>query len=126
MVHVFNDPIDGAGQFSGFIQRIQVPEVSACFIAGKGMLNVAADRCVDVSSGGLIIPEGRVLRIHIFIIEGQFTCTQCAAVADILINAVNSKQAAVLPVWDKGCVDRFCPIIQFLVHCQPESQRIGS
>ena len=84
--------------------------MSACLIAGQGMLNVFADRCIDVPPCGLIIPEGGVLGVDIFIVKGKLTGPQRPAIADIFINAVDPQQAAVFPIWDEGGVDGLCPV----------------
>ena len=77
MVHILYDPVDGAGQLSSFIQRVQVAEMPARLVAGQGVLDVLADCRVDVSSGGLVIPEGCILSIHIFIVKGQLRRVVC-------------------------------------------------
>ena len=124
MVHVLDNPVDGAGQLTGLIQRVQVAEMSACLIAGQGMLNVFADRCIDVSPCGLIIPEGGVLGVDIFIIKSKLTGPQRPAIADIFINAVDPQQAAVFPVWDEGGVDGLCPVVELLIHRQPKTEGV--
>ena len=43
MVHILYDPVDGAGQLSSFIQRVQVAEMPARPVAGQGVLDVLAD-----------------------------------------------------------------------------------
>ena len=48
-------------------------EMPARLVAGQGVLDVLADCRVDVSSGGLVIPEGCILSIHIFIVKGQLS-----------------------------------------------------
>ena len=100
--------------------------MSASLIAGQGVLNVLADRRVNVPPGGLVIPEGCVLGIGICVIKGRLTSPQGSAIADILIDAIDSQQPAVLPVGDEGGVDGLGPVVQLLIHCQPESEGVRS
>ena len=85
--------------------------MSASLIAGQGVLNVLADRRVNVPPRGLVIPEGCVLGISICVIKGRLTGPQGSAIADILIDAVDSQQPAVLPVGDEGGVDGLGPVV---------------
>jgi len=124
VVHILDDPVDGTGQLTGLIQSVQMAEMSACLIAGQGMLNVFADRCINVPPCGLIIPERGILGVDIFIIKGKLTGPQRSSVADIFINAVDPQQAAVFPVWDEGGMDGLCPVIQLLIHRQPEAKGV--
>ena len=98
----------------------------ARLVAGQGVLDVLADCRVDVSSGGLVIPEGCILSIHIFIVKGQLSGAERAAISDVLINAVAPEQTAILPVWDEGRVDGLGPVVQFFIHRQPEAQGVGT
>ena len=81
-------------------RKCRLPHVS------QGMLDVFADRCIDVSPCGLIIPEGGVLGVDIFIVKSKLTGPQRPAIADIFINAVDP-QRRLVPVWDEGGVDGF-------------------
>lgn len=58
------------------------------------------------------------------IVKGQLASPKGTATADILVNAVDSQQAAVFPVGNKSGVDRFCPVIELLAKGEPEPQGI--
>src|SRR5574344_1097769 len=94
MVHVLNDTIDGAGQLSGFVQRLQMPEMPSCLAAGQRVLDVLTDGSVDISACGLVIAEGSVLGVDVLIIEAKLSGTERTAVADILVDTVDAKQSA--------------------------------
>ena len=100
--------------------------MSASLIAGQGVLDVLADCRVNVPPCGLVISEGCVLGIGMRVIKGRFTGPQGPSIADVLVDAVDPKQPAVLPVGDEGGVDGLGPVVQLLIHCQPESEGVRS
>lgn len=56
--------------------------------------------CVDIAPGGLIVAEGGVLRVYLGIVKVQIPGPEDPGIADVPINAVDAKQAAVFPVGD--------------------------
>ena len=101
-------------------------KMPAGLIAGQGVLDVPADRRVDIAPCRLVIPEGGVLGVGVRVVKCCFTGPQRPAIADILVDAVDPQQPAVFPVGDKGRVDGLGPVVQLLIHGQPEAQRVGT
>ena len=124
MVHVFNDAIDSPCQFSRLIERAQVAKVPAIFAADQGVLYVLADGSVNIPPGGLIVPEGGVLRVNLGVLKGQFPSPESSAVADILIDPTDAQQTAVLTVRNKGGMDGPGPVVQLLMECEPKTQGV--
>ena len=126
MVHALDDPVDRPGKLSRLIKTAKMPEVIASLTANQRMLDVVADRSVNVPSCRFMVPEGRVSLKRVLVVEGQLSGLQSSALANILVNAVDAEQTTVFPKRDEGRVDRKCAVIQLLRQCEPKAQRIRS
>ena len=112
VVHILNDAVDGAGQLPSLIESTQMPEMPPVLVAGQRVLDVLADGGVDIAPGGLIIPEGGVLRVYLGIVEVQLPGPEGPAIADVIVNAVDSQQTAVLPIGNECGMNRLGPVIE--------------
>ena len=88
------------------------------------MLNVVANSRINITPCGFIVTESSVGFERVLIVEGKLTGQERAAIANILVDAVYSKQSAVLPKWDIGRVDRESAVIEFLRQREPKAERV--
>ena len=106
MVDVFYNTIDGTGQFSLIVQFNQMPEMISVLIVFKRMLGISCNGAVHIFICALCRFKS------LFIIVMLSTQHHCAAIADILINSLNTKHPFIFPVGDQGCVKHHAAIIE--------------
>ena len=79
------------------------------------MLNIPRDRTVDIFVGALLCREGRIIVI-------EAADAHRAAVADIVVNALNAEHLLKLAVRDKGRVQHDTAVIELFVFGEDKAQ----
>ena len=62
--------------------------VLSIFAAIQGVLNVLANRSVNIAASGLVVAKRSIFCIDIIVIKRKLTGTQRTSVTNILVNAI--------------------------------------
>ena len=116
VVDVLHHAVDGAGQFVPLIQVTQMAEMSLVLIAAQGVLDVACNSRIHIlvraflagKRGGFVVVDTAE--------------THSAAVADILVDAMNAEHRLKLAVRDEGRVQQNAAVVELLILREQETQ----
>ena len=118
VVDVLHHPVDGAGQLILVVQIPQMTEMPLILIAAQRVLDVAGNGGVHVFVGAFLAGKGRGLVVV------DAAETHGAAVADILIDAVNAEDRFKLSVRDECGVQQDAAVVKLLVLGKEKAQRV--
>ena len=88
MCHVFDDSVYCICELAGIIKRLEMTVVLSIFAAIQGVLNVLANRSVNIAASGLVVAKRSIFCIDIIVIKCKLTGTQRTSVTNILVNAI--------------------------------------
>ena len=118
VVDVLHHPVDGAGQLILVVQIPQMTEMPLILIAAQRVLDVAGNGGVHVFVGTFLAGKrGGLVVVNTAETHG-------AAVADILVDAVDAEDGFKLSVRDECGVQQDAAVVKLLVLCKEEAQRV--
>ena len=118
VVDVLHHPVDGAGQPILVVQIPQMAEMPLILIATQGVLDVAGDGGVHIFVGAFLAGKGGG-----FVVVDAAE-THGAAVADILVDAMDAENGFKLAVRDECGVQQNAAVVKLLVLGKEEAQRV--